>query len=274
MARVKAPGANPWQTEAANQMRDQAIMAERRAAENDQFYRENILPRVMDNMDRQYAMGRELQDFSMGLARRNQAESEKSWKYNDQLRDYIDAYNTEDNRSRMAGEAMGDVTRAFDASDAQGRRRMYGLNINPNSGMAMAMERRTGVDRALASAQAATSVRQAAEREGVNLKAMGAGLGANFGAGAMGWAGMVPGAGAMGNSALGFAQNSINSNNASWGNTMGMANQGWGQLGNWGQAQNAMAYDAKKSNAVGTNQLIGKGIGWGMQWATGGKAGN
>jgi hypothetical protein len=130
--------------------------------------------------------------------------------------------------------------------------------------MSMMMERRNAVDGALAKAQAGTVVRDAALKEGLNLKAMAAGMGGNLGGAAQGWASMVPGATAMGMAGIQGAQQGFGAANSAWNQTMGMAGNAWQSVGNFGLANQNMRYDAAKSNAMGTNQILGAGLGWGL----------
>jgi hypothetical protein len=117
-----------------------AQQAENRAAESDKYYREVLAPRYLSQMDNQIAQGKELQDFSMGLARKNQGRLEDTtWKFQDQFYDDVEAYDDEATREQLAGAASADIQRSIDAGTGQMRRGLGLRGVNPNSGMSMMM---------------------------------------------------------------------------------------------------------------------------------------
>jgi hypothetical protein len=259
--KVKVPPPDPMIGMAAQGSTRIAQQAENRAAESDKYYREVLAPRYLSQMDNQIAQGKELQDFSMGLARKNQGRLEDTtWKFQDQFYDDVNAYDDEATREQLAGAASADIQRSMDAGTGQMRRGLGLRGVNPNSGMSMMMERRNAMDGALAKAQAMTSVRDAARKEGMNLKAMAAGMGGSLGGSSQGWAGMAGTAAGMGMAGIQGAQGGLNSANSGWNSTMGLAGNQWGQLGQYGTNATNMRFDANKTNASQITSGIGTAV--------------
>lgn len=180
------------------------------------------------------------------------------------------SFNTDDRRNELAGEAIADVTQAFDGSRGAALRGITRMGVNPASGAYQSIQQRTFSDEALARATAANKTRQAARLEGfsmtdrannalagypaMGMQATGAGagyggLGLNLANSAL--AGMNSGfgaagqlGGAMGQNATGAFQAQAGYKNAQdklaadanpWGTVLGMAGTlGSAAIGKWG----------------------------------------
>ena len=79
------------------------------------------------------------------------------------------SFNTEDRREQLAAQARGDVSSAFSAQRGQMERQLRGQGINPSDGRYAAMNSQLGYQEALATANAANKVREAARQEGMAL---------------------------------------------------------------------------------------------------------
>jgi hypothetical protein len=263
--RVKTPPPDPNVGIAAKGQADIAAAAEARAAENDRYYRENFAPRYLQQMDDQISMGRELNNFNMGLARKY---DNRYWdttaKFQDDVYAYARNFDTEGARTRLAGQAGADVERQSAAALGEMQRNMGRAGINPNDGATLSMMRSNAMDTALAKAGAMNMARDAARREGLNLRSVAAGMGGNLTGASAGFASGAAGSAQLGMAGIQGAQGGMNANNGAWGNTMGVAGNAFGQMGQLGMGLTQMQYDANKSNAAGANALIGKGVGFAL----------
>lgn len=79
------------------------------------------------------------------------------------------AFNTEDRREQLAGEAVGDVRSAFGQARDSQMRGLQRAGVNPNDGRFAAMSTQFSAQEALAQATAANKVRAAARQEGYAL---------------------------------------------------------------------------------------------------------
>ena len=189
--------------------RDQAAIA--REQWND--WKTDFAPVVLRQMQEQidigrdaYGLAREAQDFQLGLQRRY---DDRYWRTqvpleNEILRD-VRMFDTEAERERLAGQAMGDVEQAASASRGINARAMASMGVNPNDGRYAAVMRQGGIDRTLAAATAMNKVRQAAQQMGWARKNDAAallrglpGFSSNASQLAQGWSGQGIQAGGMG----------------------------------------------------------------------------
>lgn len=252
--KVKVPGPTAEQTAAVAANTRIAQAAEDRAAENDTWYKQNVLPRVMAEMERSGRISEE--SYQLG---RRWAEEDRSRQ--DDFYDMAAEYDPESDARAMATGLKGRAANDFDvnyqgvmgsAIRGLSRTGRSASALTPDlAGMALAKTKlMTDAERAGLMAV------QAAKAEKLNV--MGAASGrANPGAG-MGLA--MQGAG-FGMQGTGFAQNSTESNSNSWRATLDTASKNWGAVGAFGDRQQSMKYDASKSNATGFNQIIGAGLG-------------
>lgn len=262
MASASAPPPDPAVTKATESNTRIAEAMEARAADNDRFFRENFAPRLMQGMDDQIRMGRELQDFQLGLARKY---DDRYWdttgRYQDQVNAAIDVYDTDANRQRIAGAAGADVEQQFAASQGQMQRGLQRQGVNPNSGMALMMQQALTRDRALAKAGAMTTAREAARREGFNLRSQAAGMGMGLASASQASAAQAAAASGMGIGAANNAANSFGAADARWNTALGQASGLYGAAGAMGQKRWDTQWQTNQANAQATNQMIGTGIG-------------
>lgn len=260
--KTKVPGQNQQQKDATEAQTRIALAEEARAAENDRLYREVVFPRVLEEMERQGNLSEEFQQLTTGWATEDRDRlKDTTWRLQDDFIDEIDAYDAEAEGGRMADKAVADVEQAFSQIEGQNTRELNRMGINPNSGRAMAGQRQVDIAKALGKAQAGTQATEAARDKGLNLKSMAAGFGVNLGSDARANLGLSAQTSGMGMQGLGFGQNSMQSSGAASSGHLGRAQQGWGTVGNWGNMQQQMQFDANRSNVAGFNKILGTGLG-------------
>lgn len=279
--KTKVPPPDPAVGRAQEGMTRIAAQAEARAAENDRYYRENFAPRYLEQMDAQLELSRdeaarqkELSDYSLGLSKKyDQRYWDTTAKQQDAFYKIVDDYDSSGRQERQAASAVADVEQGLGAARQSLTRNAQRLGLNLGSGEFMSSLADMEFDGGLARAGAANMAREAARREGLNLRATAAGLGGNLSGTASGYLGQSGGfgmgaIGAMGSGmgAIGAAQGGANQNNAMWNGTMGVATSNLHGAGSLGMQLTQMRYDANKANAMGFNQVLGAGLGM----ATGG----
>jgi len=262
---VQPPTQDPALAAAIQGQLDLARTAESRAQANDDYWKANFAPRLLENMDTATALSKQLQDFNLGLAKKY---DDRYWnttaRFQDQFYKDVDAYNTEDNRERIAGEAIGDVRRGFSTARAIAGRDLARMGINPASGRYTGALRQLALDEALAGAAAGTQARRAAEDKGLQLKLTAAGMNANL-PGATNAAGNAAGNAAnIASQGIGTAANAWGANNAGYNSTLGLAQGAYGALGGLGSSLTNSAWQAQTANTNQRNQIIGAGLG--MLW--------
>ena len=262
---VQPPTQDPALAAAIQGQLDLARTAESRAQANDDYWKANFAPRLLENMDTATALSKQLQDFNLGLAKKY---DDRYWnttaRFQDQFYRDVDQYNTEDNRERIAGEAIGDVRRGFSTARAIAGRDLARMGINPASGRYTGALRQLALDEALAGAAAGTQSRRAAEDKGMQLKLTAAGLNANL-PGATGSAAAGAGnAAGIASQGIGTAANAWGANNAGYNSTLGLAQGAYGALGGLGSSLTNSAWQAQTANTNQRNQIIGAGLG--MLW--------
>ena len=259
---VKPPTTDPALAAAINGQLDLAKSAEARATANDDYWKANFAPRLLENMDTATALSKQLQDFNLGLAKKY---DDRYWnttaRFQDQFYKDVDAYNSDAERERIAGEAIGDVRRGFSTARAIAGRDLARMGINPGSGRYAGQLKQLALDEALAGAAAGTQSRRAAEDKGLQLKLTAAGMNANLpgatGAAATG-AGNAAGIASQG---IGTAANAWGANNAGYNGTMQLAQGAYGALGGLGSGLTSAAWQAQTANTNQRNQIIGAGLG-------------
>lgn len=259
---VKPPTQDPALAAAINGQLEIAKSAESRANANDEYWKSTFAPRILANMDQSLAMSKELQDFELGRAKRL---DDRYWnttaRFQDQFYKDVDQYNTEQNRERIAGEAIGDVRRGFSNARAIAGRDLARMGINPASGRYAGQLKQLALDEALAGAAAGTQSRRAAEDKGMQLKLTAAGLNANL-PGAAGAA--ATGAGNAANVAsqgINTASGAWGTNNAGYIGAMNAASGSYAALGGLGASLTRDAWQANTINTNQRNQIIGAGLG-------------
>ena len=183
-------------------------------------------------------------------------------KYNDE----VDAFDTEGRREQLAGQAVSDIEGAMQ----QGRETlgrglaMRGMNGGSSAALAMFMDQEN--DGALAKAGAATMARDAARREGLQLRASAAGLGSPFGSMSSSELGAASDTGMRSLAAGGTGM-------AAYGMAAGLRNQGSQVANAWGSSANStfnsVAEQNYKRSQTGFN--LGGAVAGGLKgFATGG----
>lgn len=234
------------------------------------YYRNNIAPRALDQMDEQTAIGRDTfnlsrdsQQFQMGLARRY---NDRYWSTNVPLQDRIIAENnvfdTEGRREELAGQANADVNSAFSSAREQEARGLSRMGVDPGSGRALALGNQTSIAQAAASAGAMAKVRAAARAEGYGRQM-------DSNAILSGLSGFSSSANSASNSALGLglnasqngmngitgATNAMNSTGSSAAN--GLQNASSNMRGNAIESARSPGFDAMMGLAAGGMRLWG-----------------
>lgn len=262
MASSKPPAPDPNVGLAAKGQADVALRSEARAEANDAYFRENFAPRYLQQIDQQIESGRDAQEFSMGLARKyDQRYWDTTAKFQDKFYDDVRSFNTEDRRQQLAGQAGADVEQASAAAGDQAMRGLQRQGINPNSGAMLMARKQWGQGTTLAKASAMTMARAAAQREGMNMKAMAAGMGGGLPSATQGMAGMSGSAGAAGLQALNGAAGAWNGQTAGYNQTLGLAQGAYGGVGNIGMGLTNQANQAAMANAQNTNSALGTAAG-------------
>lgn len=213
--------------------------------------------------DRQWALGKREQ-----LDRAQQA-----------LLNESEAFDYGQRRDEMFGEAVGDITQAFDQSEAQFLRSMKRMGVNPNDGKMSAMVNQNNLQEALAKSSAGRKVSEAARAEGLQLKSNAANMLSGYPSMASGASSQGAGFGGMGltiaNNGLagaGAGMNFMNAGLAGMNSGLSMAGQMAGQMGNsatnmWGAQAN---YQNQQDQLAAANNpfasLLGAGAQLGAAW--------
>ena len=178
-------------------------------------------------------------------------------------------FNTEGRREELVGQAVGDVTQAFDITRQMGARGLQRMGVDPNSGRALAA--RSGVEMAEAAARASASnkTRQAARLEGYQLTDRATNAMSGYPAATASSVG-------AGLSTAGFGLQTANSGlagmNSGYGAAGGLAGQmGTNATGMYGQqASYKNAQDKLAADNDPFKMILGAAAGAGTSWATGG----
>lgn len=259
---VAPPTADPALAAAIQGQLDLAKSAEARATANDDYWKANFAPRLLENMDTATALSKQLQDFNLGLAKKY---DDRYWnttaRFQDQFYKDVDAYNSDAERERIAGEAIGDVRRGFSTARAIAGRDLARMGINPGSGRYAGQLKQLALDEALAGAAAGTQSRRAAEDKGLQLKLTAAGMNANLPGATSSAATGAGNAAGIASQGIGTAANAWGANNAGYNGTMQLAQGAYGALGGLGAGLTNAAWQAQTANTNQRNQIIGAGLG-------------
>ena len=270
--KVKVPGPDPSYQRAQDAATRAAVAAEDRAAENDRFYRENLLPRYMQQMDEGLGLARsesarqaQMADYAMSLARKDEGRRDALWSR-------IEAEDSDAARESKAGRAIADVEQSLGQQRGATMRGLQRIGVNPSSGAYAAALAGQDTNAGLAKVMAANTAREAARREGMNLRFQAAGLGGGATAQFLGQSGGfgMQGINALGSGAagLGALQGAQGANAGQWSGMMGFGLGALGDAANRGFQQQQMRFDANKANTAMYNSLINQGAKLGMgAWA-------
>jgi hypothetical protein len=240
---------------------------------------DSAIQKIMANSDSLMPMQRQQLQFGLDTSRKafDQSQEDRTWALG--KRDQLDAaqkplldaatnFNEHDRGEQMRGEAFGDIGQAFSAARGEGARGLARMGVNPSDGRFAAMESRTGVDEALAKANAGMKVRAAAKAEGLNLQTNAANMLSGFPAMASGLTGQGQGFGSAGVGLTGQSLNGMNSGYDAAGRMGG--NMGANATGMWNaQAgyKNGQDQIAAANNPMST--ILGAGTGIATKWALG-----
>lgn len=185
-------------------------------------------------------------------------------------------YNEGQRRDTLFGEAVGDITQAFDQAEQQGLRTMSRMGVNPNDGKMAAMVNQNNMQEALAKASAGRKVSEAARAEGLQLKSNAANMLSGYPSMGMQASSQGAGFGGMGltiaNNGLAGAGNAMNfmsagmaSMNSGYAQAAGVAGQMGGNAANmWGaQASYKNGQDQIAASSDPFNTILGAGLGIG-----------
>lgn len=245
MAAIQEEYLSQWKTQVWPQMKEQMLKQEVRA-------------------DEQFAIDKEIQALQIDSSKKNLAEYDRNAGNREAIYKEAENYNTQENKERIAAEAIGDVKTAFGVQAADLERRNQSFGINPTSGRSVGTLNANSVMQAATEASAATRARTAAEQLGWAKRMDAAGLAqGSFGNQATS-TGLALNAGTTGLNAGQITMGNLGTMNSALGSTYGQATQGWnsvGQLGiqNYGiQSQN---YQADQNRIA--QQNAGSSAGWG-----------
>lgn len=259
---VKAADMDPALVKAIEEQTRIAQDANDRATANDDYWKSTFAPRYLDQMDQQMEDGRRLTDFNMGLAKKY---DDRYWnttaKQQDAFYRSVDGYDTEATRSRIAGEAGATVEAQNSAAMQALIRQLNRTGVNPNSGVYASNARQFAQQNAFQKAQAMNMTREAARKEGMNMRAVAAGLGGNLTGASAGFAGQAGGASQLGMNGIQGAQGGFNANNANWNSTMSLGANALSNLGSLGMNLTNQNFQANAMNTQGFNQMLGYGLG-------------
>lgn len=252
MGSKKTPPPDPAQQELAraqvSNMQEQSAMSKEQYA-----WMKQMAESQQTRGDEQFA-------FQRGLAETSQANAVQDRQFfydttGQQVRafnDEVNNYNAAGMGDQMAGRAMTDIEGQLAAGRANFGRAMSVRGLNAGSPAAMAMMMDQELDGSLAKAGAATMARDAARREGLQLRSAAAGLGSAFGGMSMSGMGQASGmgmqslgAGSAGLSAAGAAGSSFN--------------QGMAGAAGWGAGANSTFNSVAQQNAARSQSSGGLG---------------
>ena len=239
---------------------------------------DNAIQRVMQQSEEMLPLQREQLQFGLDSARTayDQSQEDRTWTLG--KRRQLDAaqaplledarsFNYDTRRADMMGEAMADITQAFDAAEQQGLRTMGRMGVNPSDGRMAAMTNQTNMQEALAKALAGRKVSEAARAEGIQLKSNAANMLAGYPS--MGMQNTAAGAG-FGAAGLGLANQGLGGMNSGFGAASQMAGQmgsnASNMYGTMGSYKNGADQIAAQNNPVGMvlGAATGAATGWGL----------
>jgi len=245
MANISREYLENWKTEVWPSMKEQAEKQEARA-------------------DEQFAIDKEIQTKQIEAADKTMAEFNRNAPSREAIYKEAEDYNTEQNKERIAAEAIGDVKQGFGIQAADQERKMQSYGINPTSGQFTGMRNANSVLQAATEASAATRARNAADQLGWAKKMDAIALSqGQFGNQATSTGLALT----SGNQALNSGQVAMG-NYAQMGNSLAQsastANQGWNSIGTLGvQKYNAdvNAYEADQKASAAGSAGIGSMVG-------------
>lgn len=254
MKDAKQGAPDPMLADGAGGVKDVAKDAQDRAKTDDATWQSIFMPQYLGLMARADARDQELYNFNMGRARLAANQMDKFYAG-------VDAYDNVDNREKLVGEAGATAEQNTSAGLSQLRRNLGRMSFNPNSGVWLSQMRQGQQQGALDKTMAMNLTREAARREGLNLRATAAGLRGADSA----YAGNAAAGSDIAMRGLTTGNQAFTNNSANWRANQGVALTGYGQLGGWGLSRSNSADQLNAANVAGWNGLIGYGLGrmWG-----------
>jgi hypothetical protein len=245
MAKISREYLENWKTEVWPEMKEAAQKQEVRA-------------------DEQFAIDKEIQTKQIAAADKTMAEFNRNAPSREAIYKEAETYNTDQNKERIAAEAIGDIKTSFGVQAADLERRNQSYGINPTSGRSIATQNANSVMQAATEGAAATRARNAAEQLGWAKKMDAIGLSQGQYGNQATATGLALNAGSTG---FGIGQQSFG-NYGALGNSMAQststANQGWnsvGQLGVQSYQTQSQNYQAQQDRAARENAANSAGMG-------------
>ena len=254
---VSNPTADPNLTTAITGLDKTANDANARAQANDEYWRTTFAPRYLRAMDDQLALGKQQSDFNMGLAKKYDA---RYWQQMGDLDSRVNAYDSDAARARFAGEAGANSDMQSAAAMQALVRDMNRRGMNPNSGVVVSNMRQQAQQGALQKTLAMNMAREAARKEGFNMRLVTAGLGNPTGA-STGFSSLANQSAGIGMNGIQGANSGFNSNVGNWNATTGVGIGAMNSVGNWGMGLTNGNSRANEMNTQGWNQMLGYGLG-------------
>lgn len=236
------------------------------------FWEQDIWPGLKDQAAQQQKLSEEQVGLNMESQRRQMAIAEEQYQrykttfepLQDEMIADAQAYDTEANRERIAGEAMGDVSTQFEMQRQNEKMRAAQYGIDPTSGRYRGMSEASNINEAATKASAATRARTAAEQLGWAKKMDAIGLGSGIFGNQATSTGLALNAGS---SALSAGQVPISNYGAmgtSMNNATSTAMGGWSSVGQLGVGKynaDVNAYSAQQQAAAAGSAGLGSALG-------------
>lgn len=269
MASKKAPKPDPAQQELARAQAEN--MRQTTALTAEQFaWMKQLAEQERIRGDEQWNFQRGLATEAADRARRL---DDRYWsttaRQEDAFYDLVDQFDAPAEGVRRSGQAIADVESSLDVGRGALWRGLSARGINPNSGVMLSSLADMELEGALAKASASTMAHEAAKREGLNLRAMAAGLGGNLQGASGGYLGQASG---FGTSALNSGGAGLRGAGAAWdGYTTGMQSAiGWGSSANDTFNSVYAQRKARAQSSGGLGGFLGTVVGTGLGAFAGG----
>lgn len=256
--KVQTPAPDPAATAAIQSNAEIARLQFERSKEGDEWYKANVLPKVMGEMERQAKISQEQYELGRGWALQDRQRGDAAYQA---AMDYDPVGDARNNAARWLHDADTNFNQAYSGVQASAARDMARRGLNPaamgNSLVAAAAARAN----ASAQAQRAGDMAvQGAKAEKLNVIQAAAGR-SNPMAG-MGLAMQAAGGGMQG---MNFAQGSMGQNSSMFNAGMGQAGQFNNSVAQYGLGQQQLALQANTTNAQFAQGVFGSLMGGGMQ---------
>lgn len=239
---------------------------------------DDAIQRILANSEALMPVQREQLQFGLDSARQAYEDSraDRDWMLQrrgqlgalqDRLVLDANAFNTEERRNELRGEAYADVNQAFAGAQDMDLRAMGRMGINPSSGRALALGNQTSIAQAAALASAGRKVSQAARAEGYALTDRAANALAGYPS--MGMQATGAGAG-FGMAGLGLANQGLAGVNSGFNSAGGLAGQMgdnaagmYSAMGTYKNGQDQIAASRDPFNTI-LGAAAGMGTAWGL----------